>query len=110
VIAALLEFAADHPEREVVIYGHADTAGAGAHNDTLSEQRARNVQLYLADEREAWAAHCQEHFQIADRSRRRRKKKKKKAVRKSAAKKATASRTTTSKKNPLTAISARSSR
>jgi hypothetical protein len=66
VIAALLEFAADHPEREVVIYGHADTAGDAGHNDTLSEQRARNVQLYLAGERDAWAAHCQEHYEIAD--------------------------------------------
>jgi hypothetical protein len=48
VVAALLEFAADHPEREVVVYGHADTAGDAGHNAALSEQRARNVQLYLA--------------------------------------------------------------
>lgn len=66
VIAVLLEFAADHPERQVVVYGHADTAGKAAHNDELSEARARNVQLYLAGDRQQWAAACQEHYEIAD--------------------------------------------
>ncbi len=66
VIAALLEFAADHPERQLVAYGHADTAGSSDHNDTLSTERGRNVQLYLAGEREAWAVHCQQHYEIAD--------------------------------------------
>ncbi|KIG17339.1 hypothetical protein DB30_03396 [Enhygromyxa salina] len=66
VIAAALEFAADHPEREIVVYGHTDTAGAAGHNDNLSEERARTVALYLAGDREAWAAHAQEHHQRAD--------------------------------------------
>jgi hypothetical protein len=48
------------------VYGHADTAGDAGHNAALSEQRARNVQLYLAGDSEGWAAHCQEHYEIAD--------------------------------------------
>jgi hypothetical protein len=66
VIAALLEFAADHPEREIVVHGHTDTVGGDTSNDALARERARNVQLYLAGEREAWAAHCQEHYAIVD--------------------------------------------
>ena len=66
VVAALLEFAADHPERDLVVYGHTDTVGGDAKNDALALERARNVALYLAGERDDWAAHCQEHYAIVD--------------------------------------------
>jgi len=66
VLQAILTFGADHPERRVVVYGHTDTSGSGSHNLGLSKDRARNVYLYLTGDRDGWATHAQDHYEVAD--------------------------------------------
>lgn len=66
VIRAALELLERVPHKQVLIAGHTDTVGQDADNFTLSRARAQNVLLYLTGQREAWAAHAQEHFAMAD--------------------------------------------
>ncbi len=65
-LIVILEFAREHPNKLVLIAGHTDTAGSDAHNLELSEKRARNVQLWLSGDVDAWAADCQANYEIAD--------------------------------------------
>jgi outer membrane protein OmpA-like peptidoglycan-associated protein len=37
----------DYPKTAVVVHGHTDSTGAEAHNEALSERRARSVESYL---------------------------------------------------------------
>ena len=59
VFARAFAFVRENPHRCVCIAGHTDASGSGSHNDTLSENRALSVALYLkAGSREAWANTC----------------------------------------------------
>ncbi len=66
VIAAALQHARLHPSRRLLVAGHTDARGSVAFNTVLSANRAQNVHLYLTGQREAWAAHCQQQFEVAD--------------------------------------------
>ena len=66
VVAGALEYARKHPDRRLLIAGHTDTKGSVSSNEVLSADRARNVLLYLTGQKEAWAAHSQGHFEVAD--------------------------------------------
>ncbi|KIG11662.1 hypothetical protein DB30_02881 [Enhygromyxa salina] len=65
-IAAVLRHAAFHPDKHICVFGHTDTVGNNADNLTLSSERATNVLHLLTGDADAWAAHCHEHFEIAD--------------------------------------------
>lgn len=65
-LIVILAFAREYPDKVMLVTGHTDTAGSDAHNLELSEARARNVQLWLSGDGDAWAADCQEHFERAD--------------------------------------------
>lgn len=43
-----------HPGAEVLVVGHADTAGSDAYNLTLSRERAEAMAAFLRDDVEAW--------------------------------------------------------
>ena len=66
VVAAALTYARRHPECRLLVAGHADKRGSVASNAVLSGDRARNVYLYLSGQKEAWAEHCQQHYEVAD--------------------------------------------
>lgn len=66
VIHALLVHARRRPDRALLLVGHADARGSAAHNLRLSEDRARNVLLFVRGERAAWAEHCAKHAEVED--------------------------------------------
>lgn len=65
-IAAVLRHAAFHREQKLCVFGHTDTVGNEADNLLLSTDRALNVLHVLTGDAEAWAAHCDRHYQVAD--------------------------------------------
>lgn len=65
-IAAVLRYAAFHPDEHLGVFGHTDTVGSDADNLTLSTERATNVRHVLVGDAQAWAAHCDQHFEVAD--------------------------------------------
>lgn len=65
VAAAALQFAHLNPKRLLVV-GHASKVGSDAVNMTVSRARAENVYRYLSGPAEAWAAHCQENYEVDD--------------------------------------------
>jgi hypothetical protein len=67
--AAIYRFARAHPEKSLFVAGHTDTVGRHADNRVLSENRARNVQLYLRGDHGAWAEHCCDNYEVHDQQR-----------------------------------------
>lgn len=66
VIAAALRFAEAHPGKRLKIIGHTDTCGSLAYNQTLSEDRAKNVHAVLTGDRDGWASACQARHHVED--------------------------------------------
>lgn len=66
VIAAALRFAEANPGKRCKLFGHTDTSGSRAYNQTLSEDRAKNVHLVLTGDRDGWAAACQARHRVED--------------------------------------------
>jgi hypothetical protein len=66
VAAAAFRFLHEHPDKRLLVVGHTDTVGSKKNNQTLSEDRAKNVWLYLAGDLEGWATHCQKHHEVED--------------------------------------------
>ena len=66
VIRAVVEHARRHPEQRVCVVGHTDTVGSAKSNVELSERRAESVRLFLAGDREGWAALATENQTVAD--------------------------------------------
>lgn len=54
VIYAALVHAEQNPEQKLLVVGHTDPSGSQSYNQTLSEKRAENVQLFLFGDRDAW--------------------------------------------------------
>jgi hypothetical protein len=54
VIYAVLVHAENNPEQKILVVGHTDPSGPQSYNQTLSEKRAENVQLFLFGDRDAW--------------------------------------------------------
>jgi outer membrane protein OmpA-like peptidoglycan-associated protein len=65
-IATALRHAAFHSDSRLCVFGHADTVGDDADNLALSRERALNVLCMLEGDAEAWARHCNQHYQVAD--------------------------------------------
>lgn len=65
-LAAVLRHAAFHPGERLCVFGHTDTVGSADDNLVLSDARATNVLHALRGDAEAWAAHCDAHFEVAD--------------------------------------------
>jgi N-acetyl-anhydromuramyl-L-alanine amidase AmpD len=66
VIAAALRFAEAHPGKRLKIIGHTDTSGSRSYNQTLSEDRAKNVHAVLTGDRDGWASACQARHRVED--------------------------------------------
>ena len=66
VIAAALRFAEEHPDKRLKIIGHTDTSGSRSYNQTLSEDRAKNVHAVLTGDRDGWASACQARHRVED--------------------------------------------
>ncbi len=66
VIAAALRFAEAHPDKRLKIIGHTDTSGSRSYNQTLSEDRAKNVHAVLTGDRDGWASGCQARHRVED--------------------------------------------
>ncbi|WP_219906795.1 hypothetical protein [Enhygromyxa salina] len=58
VIYAALVHAGHHPEQKILVVGHSDPSGPTSYNQSLSEKRAENVQLFLFGDREGWRTLC----------------------------------------------------
>jgi hypothetical protein len=54
VIYAALVHAEQNPEQKILVVGHTDPSGPTSYNQTLSEKRAENVQLFLFGDRDGW--------------------------------------------------------
>jgi hypothetical protein len=52
--------------RTLCVAGHTDTRGTGHDNEVLAASRAESVQLYLAGNRDPWAAHAAANATVAD--------------------------------------------
>lgn len=65
-VAAVLRYASFHPDASLGVFGHTDTVGKSGDNLTLSLDRATNVHHVLIGDADAWAAHCQDHYDVAD--------------------------------------------
>lgn len=63
VIYAALVHAEQNPEQKILVVGHTDPSGAESYNQTLSEKRAENVQLFLFGDRDGWRnkSHAESH-------------------------------------------------
>lgn len=61
-----MTYAHNHPEKRLFVAGHADRVGQAKDNVALSEDRAKNVQLFLAGDRSGWAAHSQACHDVDD--------------------------------------------
>lgn len=66
VVRAALRFAAAHPGKRLLVVGHADSAGSARDNLELSERRARNIERYIAGDREGWARQAEEFGEAED--------------------------------------------
>ena len=66
VIAAALRFAEAHPGKRLKLIGHTDTCGSRSYNQTLSEDRAKNVHAVLTGDRDGWASACQARHHVED--------------------------------------------
>jgi outer membrane protein OmpA-like peptidoglycan-associated protein len=67
ILASVLAFAATtSPSPMMIIAGHTDTTGSGESNRTLSEARAKNVELLLRGDKAAWAKHSLGHYAVSD--------------------------------------------
>jgi N-acetylmuramoyl-L-alanine amidase len=66
VIAAALRFAEGHADKRLKIIGHTDTSGSPGYNQTLSEDRAKNVHAVLTGDRDGWAGACQARHRVED--------------------------------------------
>ncbi len=66
VVRAVFRFAAAFPGKQLLIAGHADSAGGARHNLVLSERRARSLEHYLAGDRAAWAGQAHEFGEADD--------------------------------------------
>ena len=65
-VAAVLRHAAFHPHKAVRVFGHTDTVGSDADNMVLSTDRATGLLHLLTGDVDAWATHCDTHFETAD--------------------------------------------
>src|SRR5690606_32396368 len=54
VIYAALIHAEQNPAQKILVVGHTDPSGPESYNQTLSEKRAENVQLFLFGKRDDW--------------------------------------------------------
>jgi len=55
-IRAVARMYAVHPDAELLVIGHTDTAGSSRYNEQVSLERARSVAAYLTDDVDAWTA------------------------------------------------------
>jgi peptidoglycan hydrolase-like protein with peptidoglycan-binding domain len=62
----VVEHARAHPQQRICVIGHTDTVGKDASNVELSKQRAQTVHLFLAGDRDGWAALAVENQTVAD--------------------------------------------
>src|SRR5690606_15088499 len=58
VVYAALVHAEQNPEQKLLVVGHTDPSGPTRYNQTLSEKRAENVQLFLFGDRDGWRYLC----------------------------------------------------
>lgn len=58
VVYAALVHAEHNPEQKLLIVGHTDPSGPASYNQTLSETRAENVQLFVFGDRDGWRSHA----------------------------------------------------
>jgi outer membrane protein OmpA-like peptidoglycan-associated protein len=63
----LIEIYEQHPESEVLIVGHTDTAGSEAYNLDLSADRADAMKAYLRDDADVWLAWYEEGVAVRKR-------------------------------------------
>jgi len=63
----LVETYALHPDSEVLIVGHTDTAGSEAYNLELSAERAEAMKAYLCDDADTWLGWYEENVRASKR-------------------------------------------
>jgi hypothetical protein len=58
LVATCLQFAADHPDKKLLVTGHTDTTGSDEYNIPLSRNRAWAVHSAIAGDREGFKEAC----------------------------------------------------
>lgn len=66
VLRAVYFHAKNHPGQTLQIFGHTDTSGPKAYNQTLSELRADNVAAALMGDRAGWVAIARKKHKVED--------------------------------------------
>ncbi len=66
VLAAVLGYARDNPDRKLLCAGHTDTSGPDAYNVELSQLRADGVVAALKGDKDAWVAVAKKKHQVED--------------------------------------------
>lgn len=66
LVAGVLKFAEDNPDKRAMVAGHTDLVGPASYNMTLSEQRANNAHALIGGDRDGWADNCQGQHRVED--------------------------------------------
>lgn len=66
LFASLLRYNEEHPGRRILVAGHTDTSGGEAHNQALSEERARCAVALLRGDREAFVELAEARHKVGD--------------------------------------------
>lgn len=56
ILADAFAYGSDHPDKAVILYGHADTTGVAGYNVSISRRRAEAVKALLDGAADAWVA------------------------------------------------------
>jgi len=65
-VSAAYRFAEEHPDKEIVIFGHTDTDGKTGFNHTLSRSRAMAVKSLFDDDVDRWKETAAQYGKVED--------------------------------------------
>jgi outer membrane protein OmpA-like peptidoglycan-associated protein len=66
IVATVLRFAEQHPDKKLLVAGHCDTSGSPDYNQPLSEERAAVALAMILGQRDEFSSMCHARHTVAD--------------------------------------------